>query len=143
MLVDRRAPEEKYHEHSYPLAHARGLGTAKDGTHHWWLQRVTSVALVPLVLWFAFSLLSVSHADYEGFQHWLSNPINAGLMIALVLTAFYHANLGMQVIYEDYCVQPEWAKYTALLVTQFVLFLLGIIAVVAVLKVASATWGRI
>ncbi|HMQ12599.1 MAG TPA: succinate dehydrogenase, hydrophobic membrane anchor protein [Candidatus Competibacter phosphatis] len=120
-----------------PLAHARGLGTAKDGTHHWWLQRVTSVALVPLVLWFAFSLLSVSHADYEGFQHWLSNPINAGLMIALVLTAFYHANLGMQVIYEDY-VQPEWAKYTALLVTQFVLFLLGIIAVVAVLKVALA-----
>ncbi|MCB1825885.1 MAG: succinate dehydrogenase, hydrophobic membrane anchor protein, partial [Candidatus Competibacteraceae bacterium] len=83
-----------------PLAHARGLGTAKDGTHHWWLQRVTSVALVPLVLWFAFSLLSVSRADYEGFQHWLSNPINAGLMIALVLAAFYHANLGMQVIYE-------------------------------------------
>ena len=120
-----------------PLAHVRGLGTAKDGTHHWWLQRVTSVALVPLMLWFVISLLSVSRADYEGFQHWLSNPINAGLMIALVLAAFYHASLGMQVIYEDY-VQPEWAKYTALLATQIVLFLLGAITVVAVLKVALA-----
>jgi hypothetical protein len=65
-----------------PLGRVRGLGTAKDGTHHWWMQRVTSVALVPLVLWFVISLLSVSHADYETFQHWLSNPVNAGLMVA-------------------------------------------------------------
>ncbi|MBE2295692.1 MAG: succinate dehydrogenase, hydrophobic membrane anchor protein [Phycisphaerales bacterium] len=120
-----------------PLARVRGLGTAKDGTHHWWLQRVTSVALVPLVLWFAFSLLSVSHADYEVFQHWLGHPVNAGLMIALILAAFYHANLGMQVIYEDY-VKPECAKYIALLATQLALFLLSAIAVVAVLKVALA-----
>ena len=120
-----------------PLARVRGLGTAKDGTHHWWLQRVTSVALVPLVLWFAFSLLSVSRADYEVFQHWLGHPVNAGLMIALILAAFYHANLGMQVIYEDY-VKPECAKYIALLATQLALFLLSAIAVVAVLKVALA-----
>lgn len=120
-----------------PLARVRGLGTAKDGTHHWWLQRVTSVALVPLVLWFAFSLLSVSHADYEVFHHWLAHPVNAGLMIALILAAFYHANLGMQVIYEDY-VKPECAKYVALLATQLALFLLSAIAVVAVLKVALA-----
>jgi hypothetical protein len=71
-----------------PLARVRGLGTAKDGTHHWWLQRVTSVALVPLILWFVISMLSVSRADYETFQHWLSNPIRAGLMMALLLRRF-------------------------------------------------------
>jgi succinate dehydrogenase / fumarate reductase membrane anchor subunit len=118
-----------------PLARVRGLGTAKDGTHHWWLQRVTSVALVPLALWFVISLLSVARADYQTFHLWLSNPISAGLMVALLAAMFYHANLGMQVIFEDY-VRPEGAKIVAVLATQFVLFLLGAISIVAVLKVA-------
>ncbi|PIE83031.1 MAG: succinate dehydrogenase, hydrophobic membrane anchor protein [Candidatus Contendobacter odensis] len=120
-----------------PLAHARGLGTAKDGTHHWWMQRVTSIALIPLVLWFAVSMLMYSQASYDVAQHWLASPVNAGLMVMLLVVMFYHAHLGMQVIYEDY-VQPEWLKYTLLLVTQFVLFLLGAIAIIAVLKVALA-----
>ena len=120
-----------------PLAHVRGLGNAKDGTHHWWMQRVTSIALVPLVLWFVITLLSHAHADYATLQHWLSKPVNAGLMITFLITLFYHAKLGMQVIYEDY-VRPEWAMYTALLVTQFILFVLGAISVVAVLKIALA-----
>ncbi len=120
-----------------PLGFVRGLGSAKDGTHHWWMQRVTSVALVPLILWFVISLLSVSRADYEAFQHWLSHPVNAGLMVALLTAMFYHANLGMQVIYEDY-VRPESKKFIAVLVTQFVLFLLGAISIVAVLKIALA-----
>ena len=118
-----------------PLAHVRGLGTAKDGTHHWWVQRVTSIILVPLVLWFVFSLIRVFDADYETFQRWLSNPYRAGAMVALLAVMFYHASLGMQVIYEDY-VRPEGAKFIALLVTQFVLFLLGAISIVAVLKIA-------
>ena len=120
-----------------PLGFVRGLGSAKDGTHHWWMQRVTSVILVPLVLWFVISLLSVSRADYEGFQHWLSSPVNAGLLVALLTAMFYHASLGMQVIYEDY-VRPEGAKVIAVLVTQLVLFLLGAISIVAVLKIALA-----
>jgi succinate dehydrogenase / fumarate reductase membrane anchor subunit len=118
-----------------PLARARGLGTAKDGTHHWWMQRVTSVALIPLVLWFVISLLSVARADYQTFHLWLSNPISAGLMVALLAAMFYHASLGMQVIFEDY-VRPEGAKIVAVLATQFVLFLLGAISIVAVLKIA-------
>ncbi len=120
-----------------PLGFVRGLGSAKDGTHHWWMQRVTSVALVPLVLWFVISLLSVSRVDYAVFQHWMSHPVNAGLMIALLATLFYHANLGMQVIYEDY-VRPESKKFIAVLATQFVLFVLGAISIVAVLKIALA-----
>jgi len=120
-----------------PLARVRGLGAAKDGTHHWWLQRVTAVILIPLILWFIISLLSISRADYATFQLWLSNPIRAGLLVTLLVAMFYHASLGMQVIYEDY-VRPEGAKIAALLVTQFILFLLGAISVIAVLKVALA-----
>jgi succinate dehydrogenase / fumarate reductase, membrane anchor subunit len=120
-----------------PLARARGLGAAKDGTHHWWMQRVTSVALVPLVLWFAISMLAYSRVDHATFQAWLGHPVNAGLMIALLAAMFYHAKLGAQVIIEDY-VHPESAKIAALLVTQFLLFLLGAIAIVAVLKIALA-----
>ena len=120
-----------------PLGFVRGLGSAKDGTHHWWMQRVSSVALVPLVIWFVISLMSVSRADYATFQHWLSHPVNAGLMVALLVAMFYHANLGMQVIYEDY-VRPECKKFIAVLATQFVLFVLGAISIVAVLKIALA-----
>ncbi|MDG4552598.1 MAG: succinate dehydrogenase, hydrophobic membrane anchor protein [Candidatus Contendobacter sp.] len=120
-----------------PLAHVRGLGTAKDGTHHWWMQRVTSVALVPLVLWFAYSMLCYSRADYDTLQYWLSKPFNAGLMVMLLCVMLYHAKLGMQVIYEDY-VRPEWLMHTLMLITQFVLFLLGAISIVAVLKIALA-----
>lgn len=120
-----------------PLAFVRGLGSAKDGTHHWWVQRVTSVLLVPLVVWFAIKLLSMARADYATFQEWLSHPVSASLMIAFLLAGFYHAALGMQVIYEDY-VRPECMKVTAVVVTQIVLFLLAVISVVAVLKVALA-----
>ncbi len=120
-----------------PLGFVRGLGSAKDGTHHWWMQRVTSVILIPLVLWFVISLLSISRVDYAAFQHWMSHPVNAGLMIALLAVLFYHANLGMQVIYEDY-VRPESKKLIAILATQFVLFVLGAISIVAVLKIALA-----
>ena len=120
-----------------PLARVRGLGTAKDGTHHWWMQRVSAVALIPLTLWFIGSLLSVARADYEVMQHWLSHPVNAGLLLTLLLATFYHASLGMQVIYEDY-VRPEGAKVIALLATQIVLFVLATISVVAVLMIALA-----
>ena len=101
------------------------------------MQRVTSIALVPLVLWCVISLLGELRADYQTLQHWLSNPVNAGLMVTFLFTVFYHAKLGMQVIYEDY-VRPEWAMYVALLVTQFVLFLLGAISIISVLKIALA-----
>ena len=120
-----------------PLGFVRGLGSAKDGTHHWWVQRVTSVMLIPLVIWFALFVISVAQADYATFQYRLSHPFNAGAMIALIIAAFYHASLGMQVIYEDY-VRPESRKFLALLATQFLLFLLGAIAVVSVIKIAVA-----
>ena len=120
-----------------PLGFARGLGSAKDGTHHWWMQRVTSVIMVPLMLWFVISLLTISRVDYPTLQYWMSRPWNAGLLLALLTTMFYHASLGMQVVYEDY-VRPECRKVMAILITNLVLLVLGAVAIVAVLKIAFA-----
>jgi len=118
-----------------PLGRARGLGSAKEGVSHWWTQRVTAVALVPLTLWFVVALLSVAGADYETVVAWIARPFNAVLLIALLISMFYHAILGLQVIIEDY-VHHEGTKVASLLVMKFLLVLLGGSAVLAVLRIA-------
>ena len=80
-----------------PLARVRGLGSARDGTHHWWMQRVTAVALVPLALWFTVSVVSVVGANHATATAWLQGPVNAALMLALIIAVFYHAHLGVRV----------------------------------------------
>lgn len=118
-----------------PLARVRGLGSAKEGTEHWWSQRVTAVALVLLVLWFTISMLTLNHSNYDSVVAWMSRPFNSALLILTVITLFYHGYLGMQVVIEDY-IHAEAAKITILMLTRFILFLLAAIAVVAILKVA-------
>jgi succinate dehydrogenase / fumarate reductase membrane anchor subunit len=118
-----------------PLGRARGLGSAKEGVSHWWTQRVTAIALVPLTLWFVVSLLGVAGADYETVVSWIAKPVNAVLLIALLISMFYHAILGLQVIIEDY-VHHEGTKVASLLVMKFLLVLLGGFAVLAVLRIA-------
>ena len=85
-----------------PLRRARGLGAAKDGTHHWWMQLVSALALVPLVLWFIALVIGLAGEDYYAMVGTLNSPINAILLILLVTGAFYHAALGLQVVIEDY-----------------------------------------
>ena len=80
--------------HRTPLSRARGLGSAKSGTHHWWMQRLTAVALVPLSLWFIASLIMVVTADHETAVEWLQSPVVAILLCAFVVAAFYHGQLG-------------------------------------------------
>jgi succinate dehydrogenase / fumarate reductase, membrane anchor subunit len=118
-----------------PLGRVRGLGSAKEGVSHWWAQRVTALALVPLTLWFAVALISVVHADHAGAVAWIGSPLNSALLILLLICVFYHAILGLQVVIEDY-VHGEGAKLATLLVTKFILTLLGAIAIVSVLRVA-------
>lgn len=118
-----------------PLARARGLGSAKEGVGHWWAQRVTALALIPLTLWFAISLMSVAHADYADAVAWIGSPLNSALLILLLVSLFYHAILGLQVVIEDY-VHGEGTKLATLLIVKFILVLLGAVAVVAVLQVA-------
>lgn len=120
-----------------PLARARGLGSAKDGTAHFIAQRVSAIALVPLSLWFAFAVIGVAGQGYEAALAWVASPVNAILLILLVVTSLYHAALGCQVVIEDY-VQGEIAKLSSIVAIYLLCLALGVAGVFAVLKVAFA-----
>ena len=84
------------------LGRVRGLGSAKYGTSHWWAQRITAVALLPLSIWLVFSLISLVGVDRDGFKVWLDSPGSFVLMILFLIALFYHMQLGLQVVIEDY-----------------------------------------
>jgi succinate dehydrogenase / fumarate reductase membrane anchor subunit len=115
------------------LGRARGLGAAKSGAGHWWGQRVTAVALVPLTLWFVWSALRLVGASHEAMLAWIGGPIPVVLMIALVLATFYHMALGLQVVIEDY-ITTEPTRLITLLLTKGVIVLLALTCLVAILK---------
>jgi succinate dehydrogenase membrane anchor subunit len=118
-----------------PLARARGLGSAKSGTHHWWMQRLTAVVLVPLSLWFVASLLTVVTADHATVVAWLHSPVVAILACAFIVAVFYHGQLGIQVVLEDYVHSEAW-KLAAIVVTMSLSLLLAIASLFAVLSIA-------
>ena len=95
------------------LNKARGLDSAKDGTGHWWVQRITAVVLIPLGLWFAISLLRLPNGDYSAVRSWLAEPLNSILMILLIVSVLHHSQLGIQVVVEDY-VHNEQVKVLVL-----------------------------
>ena len=118
-----------------PLSAARGLGSAKEGVGHWWAVRVTSVALVPLTLWFILSALSLTGADHATVVRWLGSPFVTIPMVVLILTTFYHSALGLQVVLEDY-VHDEGIRLASIMATKFACFVLAVAALFAVLKIA-------
>jgi succinate dehydrogenase / fumarate reductase, membrane anchor subunit len=120
-----------------PLGRAVGRGAAGEGVGHWWVQRVTAVALVPLTIWFAFALLGRPTLQYFDVVEWLQRPWNAVFVVLFVVTCTWHSKLGVQVVIEDY-VGGHAAKLGALLLSTFAHFLLGAAGVFAVLKVAVA-----
>src|SRR5579863_1307454 len=85
-----------------PLGRALGLGSTKRGVEHWWVQRVTAVALIPLSLWFVAALLRQMGGGLASVHHWLGRPVPAILMVLFLITTFYHAALGLEVVIEDY-----------------------------------------
>lgn len=115
------------------LGRVRGLGSTHEGAHHFWVQRLSGIALVPLVLWFVFAVPPVLTSDLAGFTDWIGRHYNPWLMILLIVTMFYHAMLGLQVIIEDY-IHGEAAKLTTLILMKFAVVLLGGCAVFAVLR---------
>jgi succinate dehydrogenase / fumarate reductase membrane anchor subunit len=117
-----------------PLGRARGLGSAKQGSGHWWAQRLTSLALIPLGLWFAASVVGMAGADYYTMRAWVGSPLVAGLLILLVIAVFCHAYQGMQVVIEDY-VHHEGVKLAGLLIGKAAAILLGLAGVLSVLIV--------
>jgi succinate dehydrogenase / fumarate reductase, membrane anchor subunit len=119
-----------------PLGRVRGLGSAKGGTHHWFMQRITSVALLPLTIWFALSIVfTLAGASYEEAALWVGRPFNAVLLLALIAASFHHIAAGMQVIVEDYA-NSEWAKLAAILTIKAICWLLAVASALAVLRVA-------
>jgi succinate dehydrogenase / fumarate reductase membrane anchor subunit len=118
-----------------PLARVRGLGSAKDGTHHWWLQRLTAVALVPLTLWFVVGVIGHVGADQAAVKAWMGSPIQAALMIAFVAVAFHHGQLGMQVVIEDY-VHDEGTKLVLLIANTFFTVAVGLASAFAILMLS-------
>jgi succinate dehydrogenase / fumarate reductase membrane anchor subunit len=118
-----------------PLARARGLGSAKSGTGHWWAQRLTAIALIPLVIWFAISVVVMAGADHEAVVAWIGNPLTAVLLVLLIVAVFHHAHLGLQVVIEDY-VHTRWMEIALLLIVKGAALLLGAIGILSVLKIA-------
>ncbi len=118
-----------------PLARVIHLGSAKNGTQHFWLQRVTAVALVPLAIWFAASLVSLAGADLAMLKAWLARPLPALFMALFLAVGFWHLKLGLQTIVEDY-VHEEGPKLALLLANAFACVLVAGAAILAVLKLA-------
>ena len=117
-----------------PLGHARGLGTAKEGAQHWWHQRLTALALLPLAIWFVVSLITLADATYEDVIDWLSSPIVAGLMLLLIFAMFYHLKIGLQEVIEDYG-HGKGRKTASLVLVTFGSITLGLACALAVLWV--------
>lgn len=118
-----------------PLGKARGLGASRQGTRHWWRQRVTAVALLPLTFWFALAVARWPQSDYAHFVAWVAAPWNTILLIAFLLAGFYHAMLGLQVVIEDY-VHVDWVKLVALLSVKLLMAFLALASVYATLRIA-------
>ena len=117
-----------------PLARVKGLGSAKDGTHHFWHQRLTALLLVPLALWIGYCIASLP-VDYEALLEWVRQPMATVGLVLLIGATFYHAQLGLQVVIEDY-VSSHARRTVMLLLTNLVCLLFGTVGVVSVLKIA-------
>jgi succinate dehydrogenase / fumarate reductase membrane anchor subunit len=117
-----------------PLARARGLGSAKDGVGHWWAQRLTAIALIPLVVWFAISLIMLSGADYTVVRAWIGSPLVMMLLTLTIVVGLHHGQLGLQVVIEDYVGNDGW-KLALIVIVKFIAVLFGLGAIVAILRI--------
>ncbi|MGI9128393.1 MAG: succinate dehydrogenase, hydrophobic membrane anchor protein [Roseomonas sp.] len=118
-----------------PLGRVRGMGSAKGGTRHWWLQRVTSIALLPLSIWLIFSLARLVGAEYAVVLEWIGNTFNAVLLLAFLTAAFHHAAAGLQVVIEDY-VRGELQRFAAICGVNGLAVLLWLAASLSILRIA-------
>lgn len=118
-----------------PLARVKGLGAAKEGVDHWWHQRLTALALIPLTVWFCLAIARLPGSDHATLVAWIAAPWNAVLLVALIIAGLYHGYLGVQVVMEDY-VHPHWVRTTLIVASGFGAFLLAIAAIFVVLQLA-------
>ena len=117
-----------------PLSRVKGLGSAREGTSHFWHQRLTALLLIPLVLWVGFSIAALP-ADHATLVDWVQNPLVTVALVLLVMAVFYHAQLGLQVVIEDY-VSSHARRTLGLLTSNLLCLLFGTIGVISVLKIS-------
>lgn len=117
-----------------PLANVKGLGSAKEGAHHWWMQNLTSIALIPLTLWLAYSIASFGGMSYEEITAWMQSPLVSVSLALLVVVMIYHAQLGIQVIIEDYV--GGWLRIASLIMLNFSCIALVFLALFSIIKVS-------
>ncbi|OFZ98346.1 MAG: succinate dehydrogenase, hydrophobic membrane anchor protein [Betaproteobacteria bacterium RIFCSPLOWO2_02_FULL_62_17] len=116
-----------------PLSIARGLGSSKDGLGHWWMQRLTAIALVPLVFWFALSIIALAGQDRAHVLTWMQSPFHGVVLSLFLVTSLYHANLGLQAVFEDY-IQARWLQLSSRITAGFAAVFLGFTGVFALLR---------
>jgi succinate dehydrogenase / fumarate reductase, membrane anchor subunit len=120
-----------------PLARVHGLGSAKEGVSHWWAQRLTAIALVPLSVWFMAWLFCLLGADPGSARAAVADPVSAFLLIVFLVALFWHAQLGLQVVVEDY-VHTRWLEVTLQISIRFLAFLGALAGILAVMRIALA-----
>ena len=134
-MTDHQMPSPAHAPMRSPLGRAIGLGSAKEGVTHWWRQRISALALVPLTLWFVIAVIALVGADHAAFVAWVRSPMPAVLLILLLVATFYHTALGLQVVIEDY-IHGEVMRLAALLVMRLLCILFAVRGILAVLKMA-------
>lgn len=127
--------QKKQQKLQSPLASARGLGASHHAVGHWMHQRITAVSNFVLMSWLVYSIVTHIGADYVTFTTWLAQPVNAILMILVIVSTFYHAALGTQVIVEDY-VHGEFCKITKLILLKLFFIAAGVACIFSILKIA-------
>ena len=118
-----------------PLGRAIGLGSAKEGVEHWWAQRISALALVPLTVWFVIAIVGLAGADHALFVAWVRDPMAAILLVLLLIATFYHGALGLQVVIEDY-VENETLRFGLLIVMRLAAIVFVARGIFAVLKLS-------
>jgi len=122
-------------DYQTPLAKVKGLGSAKAGTGHFWMQRITAITLIPLSLWMVSYTEQLLNASHQDIIVWLSGPLNTSLALAWIVAAFYHAALGLQVVIEDY-VHTEWMKISSIWLMKLTFLFFAIVAIVAIFRIS-------
>ncbi len=122
-------------EYRTPLSKVKGLGASGDATHHFWLQRITALALVPLTLWFVFSLAALPEASYAEVVAWVQSPFNLVMLVSTIIVSFHHGQMGLQVIMEDYIANYN-IRLVSILLLKIVSFFMATLGVISVLKIA-------
>lgn len=121
-----------------PLSQVKGLGSAKEGTGHFWVQRLTAIGLVPLVLWLSFSIAALPGMDYVSIREWISSPFTSIMLILFLIAGFYHAKLGLQTVIEDY-IGNHSTRTVMIIIVSFLATILAVTGVFSVLRIAFAT----